>query len=302
MRRVVLVHNPKAGDGRLDDDALVKLIRSAGWDVEYCSSKDNWPRALETAPDLIAVAGGDGTVGKVGREAAGRGVPIAILPLGTANNISTALGLVGRPLDELVAGWADAAAQPFDVGVARGPWGTFRFLESLGAGLLAQGMVEVKQGRVPHLGQIEEAAKRVEAARDLFQRQLTQSNAVRYALAVDGHDRSGDYLLVEALNFGTAGPNLRLAPQADPADGLLDVVVACEEDRRTLDDYFARLLLDPEHTPKLRVHRGRAVTLSCATCALHIDDGLWLEHAQGAEPAVIELSVEPRALTFLRPR
>src|SRR5690606_6349073 len=132
------------------------------------------------------------------------------IPLGTANNISTALELHAAPLDEIVAGWATAARQPFDVGVARGPWGTFRFLESMGAGLLAQVMAEEKRGHVPHVRRMEDAGARLEAARDLYQRHLTEIAAVHFKVAADGVDCSGDYLLLEVMNVGVAGPNLRL--------------------------------------------------------------------------------------------
>ena len=105
MGRVTLIHNPSAGDEETEADHLLSLIRKAGHDVVDISVKDDdYRAALESPGDLVAVAGGDGTVRKVATKVIGRGIPIAILPVGTANNISRSLGIDG-PLEELIAKW-----------------------------------------------------------------------------------------------------------------------------------------------------------------------------------------------------
>src|SRR5207248_3312177 len=88
--RITLIHNPGAGRQPAGDAAkLRKLLSDAGYELRYQSAKeDGWKRALKKPADLIVVAGGDGTVAKVTRRMVGRGVPIGVLPSGTANNIS----------------------------------------------------------------------------------------------------------------------------------------------------------------------------------------------------------------------
>src|SRR5262245_23742673 len=137
--KVTLIHNPSAGEGdRSDADEIIAIIRAAGHQVAYQSSKEkNWQAALEQPADLVAVAGGDGTVGKVARPLLGRSIPIAVVPQGTANNLAHTLELMGIPLKQLVASWATARHLAFDIGVAGGPWGQDNFLESLGTGLFA---------------------------------------------------------------------------------------------------------------------------------------------------------------------
>jgi diacylglycerol kinase (ATP) len=250
----------------------------------------------------LAAAGGDGTVEEVARAIAGRQLPIAVLPLGTANNISRALGQANVPFEDLVAGWADAWRQPFDIGLARGPWGTFRFLEGVGAGLLADGMAEIKEGRADYIRQANDADGRMAAALGLFHRLLGRMAAMRFNLSLDGRDHSGEYLLLEVLNFGAAGPNLRLAPHAEPSDGLLDVVLVDEHHRRDLADRLSLSRIDPVRTPALPVYQGRHITLSCGSCNLHLDDTVWTGQRAGEDPIVIDLVVEPQALTFLVPR
>ena len=83
--RVTLIHNPGAGRQEYDAKALMKLLRRAGHRPRYQSSKDKgWDRALDKRADLVVVAGGDGTVAAVARRMVRRGVPVAVLPAGTA--------------------------------------------------------------------------------------------------------------------------------------------------------------------------------------------------------------------------
>jgi len=300
--RVVVVHNSKAGEKRYDRDALVSLIRRAGHEATYFPLKDAaWVSAIHAVADVVAAAGGDGTVEEVAGAVRGRQLPIAVLPLGTANNISRALGQADVPLEDLVAGWAGAQRQPFDIGVARGPWGARLFLEGVGAGLMADGMAEIKQGRAGSIRELEDANSRMAAARGLFQRLQVTIPAMRLDLSVDGRDLSGEYLLVEVLNFGTAGPNLCLASGAGPSDGLLDVVLVDEQHRRDLAAHLSTSPSDPARPPALPVYQARHVTLSCERCNLHLDDQVWTEHRAGGDPILVDLTVEPKALTFLAP-
>ena len=114
--RITLIHNPRAGNH--DDEGaaeLRKLLKDAGHKLRYQSAKDeDWKRSLKKPADLVVVAGGDGTVGKVTRRMVGRGVPLAVLPSGTANNIARTLGLIGRPFEELVRSWEGARRVKLD--------------------------------------------------------------------------------------------------------------------------------------------------------------------------------------------
>ena len=111
--------------------------------------KTGWKEALKKAADLIVIAGGDGTVGRVIRRVADRGIPIALLPSGTANNIARSLEQVERPFEELVRGWEKARRVKLDVGVAKGPWGERNFIEGVGFGLFAGLLASIETDRKP---------------------------------------------------------------------------------------------------------------------------------------------------------
>ncbi len=66
----------------------------------------------------------------------GSGIPLAILPLGTANNLARSLGFT-ESVDEILQSLHCGKGQPFDVGVARRSSRSEYFLEAAGGGLFA---------------------------------------------------------------------------------------------------------------------------------------------------------------------
>ena len=62
--RVTLIYNPTAGsDEQLSSNELAGLVRAAGHVVVHqLSHNDSWDEALKKPADIVAVAGGDGTV------------------------------------------------------------------------------------------------------------------------------------------------------------------------------------------------------------------------------------------------
>jgi len=84
-----LIHNAAAGDDSYPSgDQIVEMIESAGHKVKYHSVKEkDWKKALKKSCDIIAIAGGDGTVGKVARRPVASTILVATYLRGTAINI-----------------------------------------------------------------------------------------------------------------------------------------------------------------------------------------------------------------------
>jgi diacylglycerol kinase (ATP) len=304
--RITLVHNPKAGSGSPSKKDRIAAIRSAGHDVVYLSEAGLGALvAAARRSDLIAVAGGDGTVAKVAKQMAGRDVPLTVLPLGTANNIAASLGVArGGDLASQAAGWSKGARRPFDLGRASSA-GRKRvfFLESVGGGLFANVIADAEaekvRGREPEFGTPHDAIARALAR---LREVLGRAEAQDWRVELDGADHSGRYLLVEAMNVRYIGPNLKLAPDADFGDGLLDVVLLDESRRARFDDYLRRRLAGAEVLPNLPVLRARRVTVAPRDKqALHVDDRLWSKARGKRGAASVQLQLERHALTFLVP-
>jgi diacylglycerol kinase family enzyme len=300
--RVTLIHNPTAGHGKPSADALLKTLSKEGYDVRYVSTKEKrWSRALDKRTDLYAVAGGDGTVGRVARRLARREiemVPLAVLPLGTANNVAESMNIRGT-FKELVAKWPDMRRVPVDVGEAVGEQTTRWFIESVGAGFFADMMAKEDAAVAQSGGRDDDETPHaaLERARSILRETLKKARPRKWRVELDGQDQSGDYLLVEAMNMRRIGPGLELTPDATFDDGLIEVAFVCDDevDRANLDAHLREHPADAPAPPLLRIRRAREVFLDAGHHQLHVDDRSW------RNAGAVRLSVGGQRLTFLVP-
>ena len=194
--RITLILNPDAGNGGTSADELRRTIEGAGHEVETrAATKGHLSEVLDRPGELIVVAGGDGTVGRIMRVLAGSPVPMTILPTGTANNIARSLGIRGETA-ALAASWARLDVRRVDVGTVRGPWGETRFVESAGIGLLGELIHPEVSGDIDGTGEGRDAVRRL--ARTLTARPTR--------VEIDGEDHTASYLLLEAMNIRCVGP------------------------------------------------------------------------------------------------
>jgi diacylglycerol kinase family enzyme len=300
--KVVLIHNPAAGaEDQPSADDVAKSIRAAGHSVLFQSSNHaDWKKLLQESADLIAVAGGDGIVGKIAKLSLGRNIPIAVLPMGTANNIAGALGLTDQPLEELIAAWQRARPVRFDVGVARGPWGENYFLEGIGVGLFADTMSRLDARKNVDLAHLEAAEEKITSVLEIMHIRLEGCPVHALKLTLDDRDLSGEYILVEAMNIRSVGPNLVLAPHAEPGDGLLDVVLITKDDEAELSEYLSNRIGKGTGSHGLTGRRARRLRIECAGSRIHIDDDLWPEKGAPTS-AVVEIALADQVLEMLVP-
>jgi diacylglycerol kinase family enzyme len=303
--KVTLIHNPDAGDNdNHSGDQILRLIREAGHKPRYHSAKEKtWKRALKKPGDIVAVAGGDGTVGKVAKRLIDIRTPIAILPMGTANNIANTLGLTGKKFQDLIDGWKSARCINFDAGVAKGPWGAEYFIEGFGIGLFAETMFKIENGEHPHPPTSEDAEEEIETVLKLLKNQLAKFSSRDLTVRLDGKDLSGNYFLLEALNVRYVGPKLDLVPSAEINDGLFDVVFVSKKERAKLGLYIADRLKHKRSRVSLTIRRGRHLQVERESSPVHIDDMPWPEDRESSPVLsnAIDVKIEPGALVFLQP-
>jgi diacylglycerol kinase (ATP) len=278
--RATLVHNPTAGD-RQAAAGLVAKLEQADYEVTYHSKRsEELEVALADPGELVIVAGGDGTVAKVAAAIAGRDIPLAILPVGTANNIARSLGLVGG-WGHIVAGLRSAPRKRLDIGVARGPWGERRFVEAAGVGLFARAVALLNDSEVQPVAELVKDEPNFETALRLLRHLVNDYSPRQWRVTLDGRDLSGRYLLLEAMIIRLIGPHLHLAPDADPGDGLFDVVLVSEDQAEALLRYLGHRLEREATLPALTVHRGRRLELLWTEPEIHFDDEAWTKNAAG---------------------
>lgn len=123
-RRALLLVNRSARSGDSPLAAAIARLEAGGVDVETCGCAEagDMVRAIRdrgSAFDCIIVGGGDGTLNCCAGPVMRLGLPLGILPLGTANDLARTLGL---PLDAVGASEVIVAAaeRPIDLGDVNG--------------------------------------------------------------------------------------------------------------------------------------------------------------------------------------
>jgi diacylglycerol kinase (ATP) len=298
--RVILLHNPEAGDAKHRKQQLMAALARAGHHATYQSTKEGgFDKVFRQPADLVVAAGGDGTVAKVASRLVGTGVPLSVLPLGTANNLARSLGFFGSA-EEIIAHLGAGKKRAFDVGIAQRSCGKRYFFEAAGGGLLADYVRAVKgQGKkIKRLSKEQEMACHVSMLRRLVHDYPPQT----WKLEIDGEDISGRYVLWEAMNIRSIGPGLYLASQAATKDGQLDFVCAREGDRSLLMEHLDARLAGKKHKFPLPIRKFHQLEIAWGGLTLHFDDKPWpRKKLKPKGPGKVEIAVKRSALVILRP-
>ncbi|WP_448570449.1 diacylglycerol kinase family protein [Trichothermofontia sp.] len=104
LRVAHLIFNPVAGQRDPTEDLLIirqtlapLMNLSIHFTTREVDANELAQRAIAAQPDLIIASGGDGTVSAVADVLLGTGIPLGIIPRGTANAFSVALGIPTTP-------------------------------------------------------------------------------------------------------------------------------------------------------------------------------------------------------------
>jgi diacylglycerol kinase family enzyme len=287
---VAVFYNDDAG-GRVGAADVRRTITRHGHEVVRIVDKEMGVSALFQQPaDIIVAAGGDGTVASVARELAGREVPLAVLPLGTANNIALSLGSDG-PLDALVDHWVHARVRHADLGLVSGPWGRRRFVEGVGGGLVTRSIAAID---AQPLDATHAPDERIELALGGYLNVLSRLTATPWIMWVDGERVEEECLLVEVLNIKSIGPNFVVSNPADPFDGSLTVAIATEAHREQLVAYWQARMANDACSLGLTTWPATSVVIERGD-DLHVDDALFAWPQEGS----VALEIEPGVLPVL---
>jgi diacylglycerol kinase family enzyme len=297
MENVMIFHNPGAGEGESSKAELIGMLEAEGFKCSYSSTKGfRWENLESEGIDLLVVAGGDGTVRKIAGDLLERRVfdkklPIGLLPMGTANNIAKTLGLSGEA-SSMIRAWKEGSAKKFDVGKLKGLEKPAYFLESFGYGLFPKLMLEMKKRKK---NDIEDPKEKLQAALKLLYKLTLSSPLKNCMLRIDGKDYSGKFLLIEVMNIRSIGPNLHLAPDADPGDGELDVVFITEKQRKGLAAYIKKKIAGEEVIFDFPIIQAKDLKIFWHGKHAHVDD----EYHKLKKPVKIKIKLRESVLDFL---
>jgi diacylglycerol kinase (ATP) len=298
MKIVNLLHNPTAGHEDHTKEELISLMEENGFECHYSSTKKNW-KDIDEKVDFIVSAGGDGTVRKLTTQLLDRKLsektwPIALLPLGTANNIAQTLEINGST-EEIIESWHNSDIKLFDVGRIRNLPKIEFFLESLGYGIfpyLIKKMkkVEKREDQTPE--------EEIKTALEILREIIFSYEPKQCHLTIDGVDHSGKFLMAEVMNTKLIGPNLFLSPYGDPGDGEFEIVLIPESDKEKLASYIDNKLKGIEVPYTFYQLKGKEISISWDGTHMHVDDGM-IKIDKNVE---IEIELRKGLLEFMVPK
>jgi len=214
-RTALLLLNPKARRGSEAIDDCLDLLREAGIRLvePETGGRDEIPEAIRRHADevdLVIVGGGDGSLNAAAPGLVETGLPLGILPLGTANDLARTLEI---PFDvhEAARVISDGATRSLDLGIVNDIY--FFNVASIGfSAKLARILTSDAKKRFGTLGYAMAAMKLVSQSR-LFTAEIEHDGHVDIARTLQISVGSGRYY----------GGGLAVDEEAEPDDGLLDV-------------------------------------------------------------------------------
>lgn len=274
MKKATIIHNPGAGDETHGQRGIITMIESLGYECRYISTKDNFKSKMRPDNDLIVIAGGDGTVRKLTKkvllEKDFKEQLICLLPKGTANNIAYTLGLKDseRQIRQVIKKENELHLDIWQVERVKG---VKFFIEALGFGLFPALINDMRNLDARYK---DEPEKKLGLAVDKLHILTHELAANQYEIYADGKNFSGKYLMVELMNIKSIGPNMTLAPDADPSDGMLDLVLIDEKQRDALCKHLKARSQGKRSAFKPEIVRASEVSIVTDAKLAHADDEL----------------------------
>jgi diacylglycerol kinase (ATP) len=297
---IALLMNPAARGGAHTGSAMraAERLRAHGVRTTVLSggsaaeSSELLRTAIGLGTDAVAVAGGDGTVHLAIQELAGSGIPLGIIPAGTGNDMATALGLREMHPEAAADAIIGGRTRRMDLGrIAREDGSTAHFGTVLASGFDSRVNDRANAMRWPRGGSRYNIAILIEFA---------TLAGIPYEIDLEHADGSrehisGDLVMATVGNGSHYGGGIPICPDADTADGLLDVVLVRPAGRARLLRLLPRVYRGT-HTSVADVatHRVRSVRLDSPGVTAYADGD-----PVGALPLTIEAA--PAALSVFTP-
>jgi len=283
-----VILNPAAGRGaaRRVESVVARAFRAQGWAVDVVRTEGPGhaqqlaAQAVQQGARHVVAVGGDGTVHEVanGLLCSDADAALGVVPIGSGNDFAKLVGIYGHDPLRAVARLVTARCRRFDAGRVAGEW----FVNSVGFGF---GPAVVKtRNRMQHLRGF--LSYLVPVVQTFFRFEPILLDVA--APAASGFRERGYMMMVEVCNGTTAGGSYRFAPDADPADGKLDVCLI----RRVSLPRF--LLAIPRVMRGTHVKMREVAMIKTAKLIVRAPEQPLILHVDGElrEPGVNECTVE----------
>jgi diacylglycerol kinase (ATP) len=219
--RARVICNPASGGG-CEPEVIREELEDfeAEW-IDTRGAGDAQEAAEEWGDGLLIVVGGDGTVNEVvnglGKAGFPKDVMLAVLPMGTGNDLAATLAIPNDP-EEARETIRQGRVRTLDVARVRSEGVGERFFINVSTGGFgAETSSLVDEEMKSRWGKLTYFRASLERARDFDVREVR--------VTLDGEERMMRAVNVAVGNCRYAGGGWLAAPRANPEDGLLDLVV-----------------------------------------------------------------------------
>ena len=282
-----VIVNPASGGGRAlrAEPKVASLLAERGCRATFVHSKssedirERATRAVAEGFQAVVALGGDGAFHHLVEGIRGKDVVAVFFPAGNGNDIARALGI---PCDAVLAADAFLRGQPRAVDLVRVQFGDRSVAHYMGAG--GMGL----DAAAAHLANTRFRAwpgvtRYLAGAFTIFFREPLLDVSVE----MDAANWTGRALFVAVANATSYGSGVRIAPDAEMDDGLLDVVVVGDVRLLRLLEAIPIVLTsgDLRGFPEVTRYRSRRVSLRADRAARVHGDG----EALGEAPAEFEI-------------
>ncbi|WP_188194060.1 diacylglycerol kinase [Nonomuraea sp. SYSU D8015] len=291
--QLALLVNPAARGGRTVRllEPVARRLRAGGAELSVIVG-DDAADALERActavaerPDALVAFGGDGLVHLAVQAVAGTDVPLGIIPAGTGNDIAAALGV---PCDDPVAAARTVLRMKSRlVDAARIRTGR---TEELFAGVVACGFDSRVNERANRLTWPPGTARYLMA----MVGELRSFRPIPFRVTFDGDEViEREAMLVAVANTRSYGAGMRVCPDAQPDDGLLDVMMVGALSKGEFLRVFPSVYRGTHVGHRaVSVRRARSVRLEAADVVAYAD-------GERVGPVPVECEIRPGALRVI---
>lgn len=294
--KVIALTNPVSGHGaavRAAQLAIARLHRRGVEVVEIIGDDAQDARhlvgaAIEKGTDAVMVTGGDGVVSNALQVMAGTDIPLGVIPAGTGNDHARAFGIPTKDIEAAADIVLHGCTESIDLGLIRDSSGAEKWFGTVAATGF-DSLVTDRANRMswPH-GRLRYYVAMLA--------ELSQLRLLPFRLVLDGtREVDADITLAAFGNTRSYGGGLQICPDADYADGLLDITMVHEASRTKLLRLFPTLMKGAHvDLDEVSTARARSIHVECPGINVYADGDF-------ACPLPADISVVPGALRILRP-
>ena len=292
-KRVHVLINPRSGPVVSSSailGAIERELGGTGVEVTYQFSRDvedgraKTQRAVKQGADTIIVVGGDGMINTIGSMLVGADVNLAVVPTGSGNGFARHFNI---PLNHVKAVQALSTGERMKIDVGTANDRPFFVTCSMAADAATARYFAKSpmRGIIPYV---------FATAYELF-----EYKPQRFDVVIDGKEqlRIDDVLVFTVANLTQFGGGARIAPDALPDDGRLEMVALPKEAAKNIFEGVPRLFNGTfDRLPGIIRRRFQHLVVRRRNAAVIQVDGEVVE-----APAEIHVRVKRRALSVLVP-